>query len=83
MARANAKELPEPTLFSARRCRLGRPPSKRSTTASGDGGLTRYIDDGSLPADNNWAENQIRRIAIGRSNWLFAGSCGPANAPLR
>lgn len=36
--------------------------------------LTRYIDDGELPADNNWVENQIRPIAIGRSNWLFAGS---------
>lgn len=24
--------------------------------------------------DNNWTENQIRPIAIGRSNWLFAGS---------
>jgi transposase len=36
--------------------------------------LTRYIDDGELPIDNNWVENQIRPIAIGRSNWLFAGS---------
>jgi len=36
--------------------------------------LTRYIDDGNLPVDNNWVENQIRPIAIGRSNWLFAGS---------
>ena len=36
--------------------------------------LTRYIDDGDLPADNSWVENQIRPIAIGRSNWLFAGS---------
>ena len=36
--------------------------------------LVRYIDDGMLPADNNWAENQIRPIALGRSNWLFAGS---------
>lgn len=36
--------------------------------------LTRYIDDGDLPADNNWVENQIRPIAIGRNNWLFAGS---------
>ena len=30
--------------------------------------LTRYIDDGDLPADNNRAENQIRPIALGRSN---------------
>jgi transposase len=36
--------------------------------------LTRYIDDGDLPADNKWVENKIRPIAIGRSNWLFAGS---------
>ena len=36
--------------------------------------LTRFIDDGDLPADNNWVENQIRPIAVGRSNWLFAGS---------
>lgn len=36
--------------------------------------LTRYLDDGRLPADNNWVENQIRPIALGRSNWLFVGS---------
>lgn len=36
--------------------------------------LVRYLDDGMLPADNNWAENRIRPIAIGRNNWLFAGS---------
>jgi len=36
--------------------------------------LTRFIDDGDLPCDNNWVENQIRPIAIGRNNWLFAGS---------
>ena len=24
--------------------------------------------------DNNWIENQIRPIDIGRSNWLFADS---------
>lgn len=36
--------------------------------------LTRYLDDGHLPIDNNWVENQIRPIAIGRHNWLFAGS---------
>ena len=36
--------------------------------------LTRFIDDGRLPIDNNWIENQMRPIAIGRKNWLFAGS---------
>jgi transposase len=36
--------------------------------------LTRYLDDGHLPIDNNWLENRIRPIAIGRNNWLFAGS---------
>nr|WP_296449008.1 IS66 family transposase [Rhodoferax sp. UBA5149] len=38
------------------------------------GALTRYLDAGQLPIDNNWIENQIRPIAIGRGNWLFAGS---------
>lgn len=36
--------------------------------------LTRFVDDGQMPVDNNWIENQIRPIAIGRNNWLFAGS---------
>jgi transposase len=36
--------------------------------------LVRYIDDGALPIDNNWIENRIRPVALGRSNWLFAGS---------
>ena len=36
--------------------------------------LTRYLDDGNLPIDNNWCENQIRPAALGRKNWLFAGS---------
>jgi hypothetical protein len=36
--------------------------------------LTRFLNDGALPIDNNWVENRIRPIALGRSNWLFAGS---------
>ena len=36
--------------------------------------LTHYLDDGNLPIDNNWAENQMRPWALGRKNWLFAGS---------
>ena len=38
------------------------------------GALTQFLDNGRLPIDNNWIENQIRPIAIGRNNWLFAGS---------
>ena len=36
--------------------------------------LTRYLEDGAVPIDNNAVENQIRPWALGRSNWLFAGS---------
>ncbi len=36
--------------------------------------LVRFADDGDLPIDNNHLENRIRPIALGRSNWLFAGS---------
>jgi len=36
--------------------------------------LVRYVDDGRIPIDNNWVENQIRPWALGRKNWLFAGS---------
>jgi hypothetical protein len=38
------------------------------------GALTRFPSDGQLPVDNNHIENQIRPIAVGRNNWLFAGS---------
>ena len=36
--------------------------------------LTRFLEDGRLPLDNNAAERALRPIAIGRKNWLFAGS---------
>jgi len=36
--------------------------------------FTRFLDDGRLEIDNNIAERAIRPIAIGRKNWLFAGS---------
>ena len=36
--------------------------------------LSRYLDDGTLEIDNNIAERAIRGLAIGRKNWLFAGS---------
>ena len=36
--------------------------------------LVRCFDDGRLALDNNPAERALRGIAIGRKNWLFAGS---------
>lgn len=36
--------------------------------------LTRYVGDGRLEPDNNPVERAIRPIALGRKNWLFAGS---------
>ena len=36
--------------------------------------LTHYLDDPQVPIDNNWVENQIRPIALGRKNWMFTGS---------
>jgi transposase len=36
--------------------------------------LTRFVDDGRLSPDNNLCERQLRDIACGRKNYLFAGS---------
>src|ERR1700690_304022 len=36
--------------------------------------LTRYRDDGRLEIANNAAERALRAVALGRKNWLFAGS---------
>ena len=36
--------------------------------------LTRFVTDGRLEPDNNIAENAMRGIALGRKNYLFAGS---------
>jgi transposase len=36
--------------------------------------LTRFLDDGRLSPDNNLCEQQLRDVALGRKNYLFAGS---------
>lgn len=36
--------------------------------------LARYAQTGHLPIDNNAIENDIRPVAVGKKNWLFAGS---------
>ena len=36
--------------------------------------LYRYLENGWLKPDNNTSENAIRPLALGRKNWMFAGS---------
>src|ERR1700727_785369 len=36
--------------------------------------LTRYLDDGLIEIDNSAAERALRTVALGRKNFLFAGS---------
>jgi len=38
--------------------------------------LTIYCDDGGVEIDNNAVEREIRAVALGRKNYLFAGSDG-------
>jgi hypothetical protein len=36
--------------------------------------LLRFIDNGHIEMDNNAAERSLRGVALGRKNYLFAGS---------
>ncbi|MFT5156113.1 MAG: transposase [Bacteroidia bacterium] len=40
--------------------------------------ISRYVEDGSYHIDNNLIENTIRPLALGRKNYMFAGSHGAA-----
>ena len=42
--------------------------------------LTRFLDDGVIPLDNNLAENAIRPFVVGRKNWLFSHTPSGAQA---
>ena len=42
--------------------------------------LTTYLSNGEVPIDNNACERSIRPIAVGRRNWLFAGSVAGGEA---
>lgn len=46
--------------------------------------LNVYVNDGRLPIDNNWVERLMKRVAVGKKNWLFVGSlrAGLRNANL-
>ena len=42
--------------------------------------LETYLEDGDCAISNNVAENSIRPFALGRKNWMFAGSPKRADA---
>lgn len=42
--------------------------------------LTRFLEDGLIPLDNNPAENAIRHFVVGRKNWLFSQTPSGAHA---
>lgn len=63
MADAYDKEPPKSALAGAIRYAVGRWDA-----------LRRFLDDGRIPIDNNASERALRGIAIGRKNYLFAGS---------
>jgi hypothetical protein len=46
--------------------------------------LALYATDGTIEIDNNWCENAMRPIALGRKNWLHLGSqeSGPVVAAI-
>ena len=41
--------------------------------------LTRFLSDGRIEVDNNLVENVIRPLAVGRKDYLFAGSHAAAH----
>ena len=45
--------------------------------------LTTYTTQGFLAIDNNASERALKRVAIGRKNWLFAGNDGAAENHAR
>lgn len=40
--------------------------------------LTRFLRDPNLPMENNFAERGLRGLAVGRSNWIYAGNAQAA-----
>ena len=42
----------------------------------------QYLEDGRCSLSNNWSENSVRPITVGRKNWLFSTSVDGANASM-
>ena len=74
-----SKELVEQLFINLKKYRKDLP--AKSTTAkainyvlNNEVALQRFLNDGKIEIDNNAAERAMRPIAIGRKNWMFAGS---------
>ena len=69
-----------PTAFFRIKKALGKLPQKGSTAKAiryalnNQEALMRFLGDGKIEIDNNAAERAMRSIALGRKNWMFAGS---------
>jgi transposase len=80
-AARQARALPQLTGLNAWLHATVRKASRKSAIASAIGytlsrwdALTRYCQDGRIEIDNNAAERALRTVALGRKNYLFAGS---------
>ena len=67
-------------LFTGFRKAYSQLPKKSSTAQAiayainNESALKRFLKDGNVEIDNNTAERALRSVAVGRKNWLFAGS---------
>jgi transposase len=77
------QERSQPVLEKLKRCLVStlanEPPSSELAKATGYllnqwTALNQFVEDGRLILDNNLCEQQMRDIALGRKNYLFAGS---------
>lgn len=72
-------------LFSGFRKAYSQLPKKSSTgqaiayAINNEAALKRFLKDGNIEIDNNAAERALRSVAVGRKNWLFAGSDNGGN----
>ncbi|MBQ9015669.1 MAG: IS66 family transposase [Firmicutes bacterium] len=44
--------------------------------------LMTYLEDCRCSISNNWSENSVRPVTVGRKNWLFSSSIDGANASM-
>ncbi len=45
--------------------------------------MKNYLKDGNCSFSNNWSENSLRGVVVGRKNWLFSNSTDGADANMR